>query len=118
MTDATNTNNLEATIDSATQAVAISLAETPKLEQGQPHGDAMGVEGLMGVPVGVRVELGRSRMTISELMKLTPGSLIELDREAHQPVDILVGGKLVARGEVVTIGDQYGVRITSVVSGT
>lgn len=118
MTDANTASNLEATIDQATQAVAVSLASTPRLDNGTAQGEAMGVEGLMSVPVGVRVELGRARMTISELMKLTPGSLIELDREAHQPVDVLVGGKLVARGEVVTVGDQYGVRITSVVNGS
>jgi flagellar motor switch protein FliN/FliY len=118
MTDANNPSNLEATIDQATQAVAVSLAATPRLEQAPLQGEAMGVDGLMSVPVGVRVELGRARMTISELMKLTPGALIELDRQAHQPVDVLVGGKLVARGEVVTIGEQYGVRITSVVNGT
>lgn len=118
MTNANNSTNLEGTIDQATQAVAVGIAGAPKLDAAAPQGEAMGVEGLMSVPVGVRVELGRSRMTISELIKLTPGSLIELDRAAHQPVDVFVGEKLVARGEVVTIGEQYGVRITSVVSGS
>ncbi|MBK7642816.1 MAG: FliM/FliN family flagellar motor switch protein [Planctomycetes bacterium] len=53
-------------------------------------------------------------MTPAELVRLSPAPVVELDRDAHQPVDILVGGKPVARGEVVTIGDKYGVRVTSV----
>ena len=53
-------------------------------------------------------------MTLAELIQLTPGSQVTLDREAHEPADILVNGKVVARGEVVTIDKTYGVRITSV----
>ena len=55
-------------------------------------------------------------MPLSQLVALGPGSLVQLDREAHEPADVLVNGKVVARGEVVTIGEHYGVRITEVVS--
>ena len=106
--------SIEQAIDQATAAVAVQAGKLSKLEGSQPAGEAMGMEGLMGVPVKVSVEVGRARMTLSELVRLSPGSVVELDRDAHQPVDILVGGKLVARGEVVTIGDKYGVRVTSV----
>ena len=114
MSDEPAQKNIEKAIDQATAAVAVQAGKLSKIEGSQPAGDAMGMEGLMGVPVKVSVEVGRAKMTLSELVKLSPGSVVELDRDAHQPVDILVGGKLVARGEVVTIGDKYGVRVTSV----
>jgi len=106
--------NIEQTIEQATEAVSVQTRKLTKLETGQPGGEAMGMEGLLGVPVKVSVEVGRAKMTLAELVKLAPGSVVELDRDAHQPVDILVGGKLVARGEVVTIGEKYGVRVTNV----
>jgi len=106
--------NIEQTIEQATEAVSVQTRKLTKLETGQTGGEAMGMEGLLGVPVKVSVEVGRAKMTLAELVKLAPGSVVELDRDAHQPVDILVGGKLVARGEVVTIGEKYGVRVTNV----
>jgi len=106
--------DIEKAIEQATSAVAVQASKLSKIEGSLPAGEAMGMEGLMGVPVKVSVEVGRARMTLAELIKLSPGSVVELDRDAHQPVDILVGGKLVARGEVVTIGDKYGVRVTNV----
>lgn len=109
--------NIEKAIDQATAAVAVQAGKLARIEGSQPAGEAMGMEGLMGVPVKVSVEVGRAKMTLSELVKLSPGSVVELDRDAHQPVDILVGGKLVARGEVVTIGEKYGVRVTNVQGG-
>ncbi len=106
--------NIEKAIDEATQAVSVQTSKLAKLEGAPPSGEAMGMEGLLGVPVKVSVEVGRTKMTLAELVKLSPGAIVELNRDAHQPVDVLVGGKLVARGEVVTIGDKYGVRITTV----
>jgi flagellar motor switch protein FliN/FliY len=106
--------NIEQTIEQATEAVSVQARKLSKLEGGPPAGEGMGMESLLGVPVKVSVEVGRAKMTLAELVKLSPGSVVELDRDAHQPVDILVGGKLVGRGEVVTIGEKYGVRVTSV----
>lgn len=117
MSDEPAHKDIEKAIDQATEAVAVQAGKLSKIEGGQPGGEAMGMEGLLGVPVKVSVEVGRAKMTLAELVKLSPGSVVELDRDAHQPVDILVGGKLVARGEVVTIGDKYGVRVTSVQGG-
>jgi flagellar motor switch protein FliN len=105
---------LENVIDQAAAAIAVQTAQLKPLAGGAPSGEALGLDNLLGVSVKITVELGRTRMTLAELVKLAPGSLVPLDREAHEPVDILVNGKIVARGEVVTIGDQYGVRITSV----
>lgn len=71
---------------------------------------------LLDVPLEVNVELGRTRMTIQDLLQLGPGSVIELDKVAGEPLDILVNGRLVARGEAVVVNDKFGVRITDIVS--
>jgi flagellar motor switch protein FliN/FliY len=65
--------------------------------------------------MGVTAELGRTRMTVKELLALTPGSVVELDRMAGSPVDVLVNGTLVARGEVVVIDEEFGVRISEII---
>ena len=71
---------------------------------------------LFDVPLTVTVELGRTRMTLKQILELSVGSLIELDKLTGEPVDILVNGKLIARGEVVVIDENFGVRITEIVS--
>ncbi len=71
---------------------------------------------IMDVPLQVTVELGRTRKLIRDILELTPGSIIELDKLAGEPVDVLVNGKLIAKGEVVVIDENFGVRITEIVS--
>ena len=71
---------------------------------------------LMDVSLEVTIELGRTVMSVKEILSLGVGSVIELDRMSGDPVDILVNGKLIAKGEVVVIEDNLGVRITSIVS--
>lgn len=71
---------------------------------------------LMGVTLRVTVELGRTKMDIREILGLGPGSVVELDKLAGEPVDVLVNDRLIARGEVVVIDDRFGVRITDVPS--
>ena len=70
---------------------------------------------LADVEMGVTAELGRTRMTVRDLLALTPGSVVELDRLAGSPVDVLVNGTLVARGEVVVIDEEFGVRISEII---
>jgi flagellar motor switch protein FliN/FliY len=77
-------------------------------EEGRP------IELLYNVDMGVTVELGRTHMTMRELLALRPGKVIELDRLARSPVDILVNNTLLARGEVVVLDDELGVRITEI----
>lgn len=69
---------------------------------------------LLGVSLRVTVELGRTKMNIEEVLRLGPGSVIELDKLAGEPVDVLVNERLIARGEVVVLDDRFGVRITDV----
>ncbi len=70
---------------------------------------------LLGVSLRVTVELGRTRMSIEEILRLGPGAVVELEKLAGEPVDVLINNRLIARGEVVVIDDRFGVRITDVV---
>jgi flagellar motor switch protein FliN/FliY len=71
---------------------------------------------LLDVPLDVSVELGRTRLSIQDLLALGPGSVIELDKIAGEALDILVNDRLVARGEAVVVNDKFGIRITDIVS--
>jgi len=68
------------------------------------------------VPLQVTVELGRARRLVRDILSLGVGSIVELDKLAGEPVDVLVNGKLIARGEVVVVDENFGVRITEIVS--
>jgi flagellar motor switch protein FliN len=106
----------EHAVDAATQAIAVESARLEELHGASVSGAGLGLDSLMDVPVRVTVEVGRRRLTLAELSKLGPGALLVLDREAHEPADILVNGKVVARGEIVTVDGSYGVRVTEVLS--
>ncbi|MDX1961450.1 MAG: flagellar motor switch protein FliN [Leptospiraceae bacterium] len=84
---------------------------------GQPSG-ATNLNLLMDVQMSVTVELGRTKMYIKDILGLGEGSIIELDKLAGEPVDLLVNGKLIAKGEVVVIDENFGVRVTDIVSPT
>ena len=84
-------------------------------------GDGRGIQGqeniglIMDVPLEVTVELGRTTKSISEILNFAPGTIIELDRIAGEPIDVLVNGKFVAKGEVVVIEESFGVRVTEII---
>lgn len=71
---------------------------------------------IMDVPLEVSVELGRTHKKIKEILEFSPGTIIELDKLAGEPIDILVNGKFVAKGEVVVIDENFGIRITDIIS--
>ena len=71
---------------------------------------------ILDIPLKVTVELGRTRMTIKELLQIRPGSVLTLDNPADGPLDILVNGKLIAKGEVVVVNEKFGIRLTDVVN--
>lgn len=81
-----------------------------------PDLDDTGLELLLDIPLEVSVELGRVRMVVKDVIELGSGSIVEIDKAAGEPVDVLVNGRLVARGEVVVIEDNFGVRITEILS--
>ena len=71
---------------------------------------------IMDVPVQLTVELGRTRLTIKNLLQLGQGSVVELDNLAGEPMDIYVNGYLIAQGEVVVVEDRYGIRLTDIIT--
>jgi flagellar motor switch protein FliN/FliY len=80
------------------------------------NASARRLELLMDVPLDLTVELGRTRMSIQDLLNLSPGSVVELDKVAGEPLDVLINDRLIARGEAVVVNDKFGVRITDIVS--
>jgi flagellar motor switch protein FliN/FliY len=87
----------------------------------QPDGAAapggeVGLDLILDVGVTIALEVGRTRITVRELLQLTQGSILELDRLAGEPLDVLVNGVKVARGEVVVVNEKFGIRLIEVVS--
>jgi flagellar motor switch protein FliN/FliY len=78
--------------------------------------DGADLRRLHDVPVELAVEIGRTRMTIGQTLELRPGSVVSLNRLAGEPVELLINGKPIARGEVVVIDEEFGLRVTDVVS--
>lgn len=105
---------LERALEQAAEAVAVGSRQLEELASAGAGGAELSLQQLSEVPIPVTVQLGRVRLTLGDLCRLKPGALLELDREAHEPADILVNGKIVAHGEIVTIENHYGVRITNV----
>jgi flagellar motor switch protein FliN/FliY len=85
-------------------------APTETTDKGQIHTDV-----LQNIPVTLSIEVGRAQIKIRDLMRLTQGSVVELDRIAGEPLDLLVNNTVVAQGEVVLVNDRYGIRLTRVV---
>lgn len=73
---------------------------------------------VLDIPVSISVEIGRTQIPISHLLKLNQGSIIELDRLAGEPMDVLVNGTLIAHGEVVVVNEKFGIRLTDVISAS
>ncbi len=99
-------------------SVSIQKVELPSLAQqaGLSPEQAQNINLLLDVPMQLTVELGRTRMLIKDILGLGEGSIIELDKLAGEPVDILVNNKLIAKGEVVVIDENFGVRVTDIIS--
>jgi flagellar motor switch protein FliN/FliY len=98
------------------QNVAVQPVQFAALKPaGMPGVDA-NIGLIMDVPLQITVELGRTRKLIRDILELTPGSVVELDKLAGEPVDVLVNGKLIAKGEVVVIDENFGVRITDIIT--
>jgi len=93
---------------------AIALDELHAMEA--PIDERAQIELLLDVPLAITVELGQATVTIRELLELGQGSILPLDRRAGEPVDVLVNGQRLARGEVVVIDEDFGIRVTDVVS--
>ena len=99
--------------------MATKKAQPAKKQKEQPAAKSApardNLELLEDMPVSVVIELGRTRQTLEEAVSLGEQSLIELDKQVGEPVDILINGKLFAHGEVVTVSENFGVRLTEIV---
>jgi len=94
----------------------VQAAQFQPLDYGDVYQQKENMGIIMDVPLDVTVELGRTNKKISEILEFSPGTVIELDKLAGEPIDILVNGKFVAKGEVVVIDENFGIRITDIIS--
>ncbi|UJF21296.1 flagellar motor switch protein FliN [Shewanella sp. OMA3-2] len=103
---------------------AIEEAEQVKLDElvddSKPISkeDAAKLDSILDIPVTISMEVGRSFISIRNLLQLNQGSVVELDRVAGEPLDVMVNGTLIAHGEVVVVNDKFGIRLTDVISQT
>lgn len=97
--------------------LAANRFDEPTLaEEVIPGNRDQNLELILDVPVTLSMELGRSRISIRDLLQLNQGSVVKLDRPAGEPLDVLVNGCLIARGEVVVVNERFGLRITQIIS--
>ncbi len=98
-------------------ATGYSPAELENL-QDEARGNRQGanLDAIVDIPVTLSVEIGQTQLSIRNLLQLNQGSVVELDRLAGEPLDVLVNGTLVAHGEVVVVNDKFGIRLTDVLS--
>lgn len=101
---------------SGDSAAIAQPVEFPQLQKKDSAGSEKGIDFLLDVPLLLAVELGRTNMFIKNVLNLGVGSVVELNKLAGEPVDLLVNNKLVARGEVVVINENFGVKIIDIVS--
>ena len=92
----------------------VQAAEFVPLMDKRDSGPNVDLDLFMDIPLSVTVELGRTEKSIQELLSISPGAVIELDKMAGEPVDILVNQKRIARGEVVVVDENFGVRVTEI----
>ena len=88
-----------------TQSASAAAAETPR-----------NFDLLLDIPLKITVEMGRTKMALGDLLQLGPGSVVELSKLAGEPLDVLVNGRPIARGEAVMVNEKFGIRLTDVIS--
>lgn len=91
-------------------------ATFPTVQGGETGGVPKNMDFLLDIPMSVAVYVGSTKMAIRDLLQLAQGSVIELDKLAGEPMEVMVNNKLVARGEVVVVNEKFGIRLTDVVS--
>ncbi|MFN6960924.1 MAG: flagellar motor switch protein FliN [Rhodocyclaceae bacterium] len=108
--------------EQATQEKAAVPSASPATKLFEPLGGGnaapanQGLELILDIPVNLTVELGRTKISIRNLLQLAHGSVVELDGLAGEPMDVLVNGTLIAQGEVVVVNDKFGIRLTDIIT--
>ncbi|HVN98913.1 MAG TPA: flagellar motor switch protein FliN [Steroidobacteraceae bacterium] len=103
----------------ANAEAAVQAAPVNELQAGAPAaatGGDINLDVVLDIPVTLSMEVGRSRISIRNLLQLNQGSVVELERTTGEPLDVFVNGTLVAHGEVVVINEKFGIRLTDVIS--
>ena len=116
--DAEETSETDAGGDSGDRRADYAKAAFQALEAeaGRGDGEDVNLDLILDVPVTLSMEIGRTQISIRNLLQLNQGSVVELDRLAGEPMDVLVNGTLIAHGEVVVVNEKFGIRLTDVVS--
>lgn len=102
--------------EQASADAAVSAVDLDEFDVGSKSGPNPELELILDIPVSISMEVGRTSITIRNLLQLNQGSVIELDRLAGEPLDVLVNGTLIAHGEVVVVNEKFGIRMTDVIS--
>ena len=106
----------EASAEKANQAKKVELEELTEDERPITGEEKRKLDTILDIPVTISMEVGRSNLSIRNLLQLNQGSVVELDRVAGEALDVLVNGTLIAHGEVVVVNDKFGIRLTDVIS--
>ena len=103
---------------------SVPAVQTPELEEleqesvGAIVGPTTSLDIVMDVPVSLSLEVGKAIMSVGDLLRLGQGAVVELDRGAGEPLDVMVNGALVARGEIVLVNEKFGIRLTEVITSS
>ena len=111
-------NQSEAEVDGGSNEMDVQVAQLDELQDETSLTDDQHrkLDTILDIPVTISMEVGRSNISIRNLLQLNQGSVVELDRVAGEPLDVLVNGTLIAHGEVVVVNDKFGIRLTDVIS--
>ena len=105
--------------ESAAPAAGVQAAPLDNLQDDSVDaGEDVNLDVILDIPITIAMEIGRTTISIRNLLQLNQGSVVELDRLAGEPMDVLVNGTLVAHGEVVVVNEKFGIRLTDVISAT
>ena len=105
----------QAESEAASDEVAPAAAFSEVADDSVPGLD-VNLDVVLDIPVNISMEIGRTKISIRNLLQLNQGSVVELDRLAGEPMDVLVNGTLIARGEVVVVNEKFGIRLTDIIS--
>ena len=98
------------------ESEAADAASFDELKDDSVPGSDVNLDVVLDIPVNLSMEIGRTRISIRNLLQLNQGSVVELERLAGEPMDVLVNGTLIARGEVVVVNEKFGIRLTDIIS--
>ncbi len=118
-TEATEDSWADALNEQAETEAGASAGETAsfdELKDDAVHGSDVNLDVVLDIPVNLSMEIGRTKISIRNLLQLNQGSVVELERLAGEPMDVLVNGTLIARGEVVVVNEKFGIRLTDIIS--